>query len=302
MITMLSRLLSAVTLALVAVSTAHAGGPFVLEPGKGFAHLYGGALRADQYYNTEGEMRSYDTLKTDFSAVMFGLSADYGLLEGLELNFEMPVGIFTLTSASRFPDRQIVSPTHVGIGATYQLSGGSLATSVSTMLKIPPGFHDGIYDDPNHPTFLSDGYFQLQTMLHAGFTHKNIWLKGAAGYTWRDEEPIDEIPYAFEIGFSRVEGTGIFVGVNGVVSTGDVTQPLRPFYAGASGTVEERQRADGGRGIFRTIDRENNLNIGAGAFVYVMDQVMISGRYELRLFGRNSIATRGAFLGVGYRF
>jgi hypothetical protein len=284
------------------VAPAVAGGPFVLEAGEGIARLTGGAYRADQYYNTEGRLRTYDTVKTQLNVVRFGLSGDYGLIDGLELNVDVPIGIYTLTSRAQFPDRRIVTPEYFGLGGTYRLSAGNLATSLSAMVKLPPGFHRGIYDDPAHPTFLSDGFLQIAGMLNAGFKYKNIWLKAGAGYTWRDEEPIDEIPFTFELGFSRVEGTGIFVGLDGVVSTGDVTQPLRPFYAGASGSVEERQRNDGGRGVFRTIDRENYLNVGAGAFVYVTKQLMVNGRYDLRLFGRNTIAMRGAQLGLGYRF
>lgn len=290
-------------LALFTIAPVRASGPWVLETGKGLVNLYGGAYSADKFINTAGEQRTrFDTLGTGLNIVMFGVSADYGLVNDLELNFEMPVGIFSLTSEERFPDRRIVSPTHVGIGATYQISNGNIVSSLSSMLKIPPGFHSGIYDDPKHPTFLSDGYFQLTTMLHAGFTHKSIWVKAGAGYNWRDEEPLDEIPFNFEIGLSRVKGTGIFVGCHGVVSTGDVTAPARPFYVGASGTVEDRQRLDGGRGILRTIDRENTFAINAGAFVHMFERIMISGRYDLRLFGRNTLSIRGASLAVGYRF
>lgn len=287
---------------LLAGARADAGGPFVEEQGKGFAHLYGGAIRADHYYNTSGEWIPYDTLKTDLSIVVFGISASYGVLDGLELNLDLPLDILTLTSGSRFPDRRIVSPAYYGIGATVQLGKGNLSSSLSSMVKIPPGFHDGIYDDPAHPTFLSDGFLQVTSMLNVGFLYKYMWFKGGAGYTWRDEEPLDEIPFGVEIGFSRVEGTGIFMNVAGVVSTGDVTQPLKPFYAGASGTAEERKRSDGGRGTFRTIDRENYVSIGAGAFVELFDAFTVTGRYELRVFGRNSLAMRGAFLGIGYHF
>jgi hypothetical protein len=289
-------------LLLLAAPHASAGGPFVAEPGKGYAHLYGGSIRADHYYNTAGTLRPYDTLKTELNAVMFGITGEYGIAEGLELNLDLPFGIFTLSSESLFPDRQIVSPTYLGIGGTYQISSGNLSTSLSTMVKIPPGFHDGIYDDPEHPTFLSDGFLQVTTMLNAGFRHKDMWLKGGAGYTWRDEEPIDEIPFNVEVGFSRVEGTGIFVAVSGVVSTGDVTQPLRPFYAGSSGTIEDRQRNDGGRGILRTIDRENYVTVGAGAFVDLFETVTVTGRYELRLFGSNTLAMRGVMLGIARHF
>lgn len=300
--TTLVRLAPVLLALLLVASRAAASGPFVIDAGKGYAHLYGGAIRADHYYTTEGDLRPYDTVKTDLNIVQFGLSADYGILDGLEVNLDVPLTIYTMTSASRFPDRQIVAPAYVGIGGTWRMSSENLATSVSTMLKVPPGFHRGIYDDPNHPSFLSDGFLQVTTMLNAGFHYKNIWLKGGAGYTWRDEEPLDEIPFNVELGFSRVEGTGIFLGLSGVVSTGDVTEPLRPFYAGASGTAEERMRQDGGRGILRTIDRENYLTINAGAFIDIFERYSITGRYDLRLFGRNSMALRGALLGVGYRF
>ncbi|HVK37388.1 MAG TPA: hypothetical protein VNA88_02565 [Candidatus Kapabacteria bacterium] len=298
----LARLASVIALILVVTARAYASGPFVLPVDSGFVQLYGGAIRADHYYNTAGSLRPYDSVKTDLSVVVFGVTADFGVLDGLEVNLDVPLGIQTLTSKALFPDRRIVAPMYYGIGGTYRLSAGSLATSLSAMLKIPPGFHRGIYDDPEHPTFLSDGFLQVTTMLNAGFRHKNIWLEGGAGYTWRDEEPLDEIPFALEVGFSRVEGTGIFVGLKGVVSTGDVTEPLRPFYAGSAGSAEERKRDDGGRGFFRTIDRENYLSLGAGAFVDLFKTVTITGRYDLRLFGRNSLALRGATLGVGYRF
>jgi hypothetical protein len=287
---------------LASTPSAHAGDPQVKPPKKGTVYIYGGAARASRYYNLNGDLKRYDTLGTDFSATTFGLSANYGLIENLELNLDVPIGYYNLTSKSRFPDRSILSPSYYGIGATYQISDGKLNSSVSTMLKIPPGFHKGIYDDPAHPTFLSDGYLQLTTTLNFGFNLKETWFKGSAGYNWRDEEPLDEIVYNAELGMSKVEGTGIFVGCSGVVSTGDVTQPLMPFYTGASGNAEEQTRGDGGQGIFRTIDRENYFAINAGAFVSITEHISISGKYAVRLFGKNSLSLQGAYLGVGYSF
>ena len=286
---------------LVTISKAQ-GSAFLSEEGKGFVHLYGGAARADHYYDVDGNLRALDTHKTSFGAVNFGVTANYGLTPDLELNLDLPIGYYSISSTSRFTPRSIFSPPYLGLGATYSLSSERLYSSISAMVKIPPGFHSGIYDDPKHPTFLSDGFLQITTLLNVGFTFETGWIKGGAGYTWRDEEPLDEIPYSFEVGLSRVPGTGIFVGVDGVVSTGDVTQPLRPFYAGSSGEGEERRRIDGGRGIFRNIDREHYFALTAGAFVFVTERIMIDGRYRLRLFGRNSLALQGAYLGVGHTF
>ncbi len=137
-------------------------------------------------------------------------------------------------------------------------------------------------------------------MLNAGYFTDNLWFKASTGYNWRDEEPLDEIPYGLEVGFTRVAGTGIFLGLNGVVSTGDVGSPARAFYAGASGSPSEQERVDGGTGRFSTIDRENYLDIGAGAFVTIAERFVVDGRYVLRLAGNNTLALRGAYLGVGY--
>lgn len=295
-------LLAAVITATLLPGRALAGEPVTLPAKKGTVYIYGGSARASRYYNLNGQLKRYDTLGTDFTATTFGLSANYGLTDDLELNLDVPVGYYSLTSKSRFPDRSIFSPSYYGIGATYQISRGKVNSSISSMVKVPPGFHQGIYDDPNHPTFLSDGYFQVTSTLNFGFNLKETWVKGSAGYNWRDEEPLDEIVYSLELGLSKVEGTGIFVGCSGVVSTGDVTQPLRPFYSGASGTAEEQDRGDGGQGIFRTIDRENYFAINAGAFASLTDKIYLSGKYAVRLFGKNSLSLQGAYLGVGYNF
>jgi hypothetical protein len=278
------------------------GGPWIKPPGDYFVHLYGGAARSSNFYTINGDTRLFDTLGTTFSAVGFGLTVDYGLLNSLELNVDLPFGYFSISSEDKFPDRSIFAPVYFGLGATYQVTTEPLRTSVTSMIKIPPGFHRGIYDDPSHPSFLSDGFFQWTTLLHAGMSFDNVWVKAGIGYNWRDEEPLDEILYNAEIGLSSVEGSGAFVGFGGVVSTGDVTRPLEPFYAGASGSEEQLQQVDGGNGRFATIDRENYFAVSAGAFIYVTDWLMLDGRYVLRLFGRNTLELQGAYLGVGYKF
>ncbi len=277
-------------------------GLFTFEPGKGIVHVYGGWGRTSSFYRTDGDVRLFDTVGTVFSAGLFGVTADYGLIDGLELNLDVPIGYFSLSSEERFPSRSIFTPVYFGLGATYQLSRQKLVTSISTMVKIPSGFHRGIYDDPEHPTFLSDGFFQWTSTFNFGFTYKQIWMKGMAGYNFRDEEPEDEVLYGLELGLSRVEGTGIFVTAGGVISTADVTQPARPFYAGASGSADELARSDGGTGRFSTIDRETYFAIGAGAFVHITNNISLDGRYSVRLFGRNTLNLQTVLLGAGYTF
>jgi len=291
-----------IIVSIAAGSDLRAGEPITSAKGKGIIAIYGGSARATSYYNIRGVLRRYDTLNTDFVVTTFGLWGNYGLTDDLQLDFDMPVNYCGISSEDRFPDRSIFQLAYIGVGGTYQITRGALNSSLSAMAKIPAGFHRGIYDDPEHPSFLSDGMFQVTTSLNLGFTYDKVWVKGSAAYNWRDEEPLDEILYALEVGLSKIEGTGIFVGCSGVVSTGDVTMPLRPFYAGASGDAVELGRYDGGTGRFSTIDRENFLAVNAGAYVDIFDQLVVSGKYTVRLLGTNSLALQGAYLGVGYKF
>lgn len=298
-----TTILLAVFLALVGYTETQGQSDAFLQPkGKGEAWVYAGGGSTRNYFNVDGNQRLFDSLETSFLSLTFGVALDYGLLDRLELNVNIPMGYYALTSLSRFPDRSILAPTWFGVGLTYQITRGALLTSVSSQVKIPPGFHDGIYDDPNHPSFLSDGYWQFTNAINVGFTNGDIWLKGSAGYTMRGEEPADEIEYSAQVGLSRVEGTGIFVGVEGVISAEDASDPLRAFYAGASGSEAEKLRQDGGTGRFSTIDRESYFAVRPGAFVSVSDHLTLSAEYSVRLIGVNSLSLKGVYVAAGYRF
>ncbi len=274
----------------------------VQKPGDLFVHVFGGAQRSNTIYTADGDSRLFDTLGTSYSAVLFGPSVDYGVIDGLEVNVDMPIGYLSVTSDEKFPDRSIFAPLFIGVGATGDLTAGEFVFGLSSMIKLPSGWHRGIYDDPEHPSFLSDGYLQWTTLARAGFSHDKVRASASVGYNWRDEEPLDEIAYSAQIGLESVRGSGVFVGVDGVQSTGDVTNPLRPFYAGSSGSAEQLLQSDGGSGRLLSIDRENYTAVSAGAYATVFDRLVIDGRYELRLSGANTIALQGAFLGVGYTF
>lgn len=296
-------LLITAVIALLNTNHAHGqGDAFLQEKGKGEVWVYFGGGSTRNYFNVDGNQRLFDSLGTSFLMLGAGASLDYGILDNLEANISLPVSYYRLTSEALFPDRSILTPDWLGLGLTYQIIQSPVAASVSSQVRIPPGFHDGIYDDPNHPTFLSDGYFQFINSLNLGFQLDNIWFKGSAGYNVRGEEPVDEILYSAQIGLTRVEGTGIFLGIEGGIATEDASQPLRPFYAGATGSDSEKLRQDGGTGTFRTIDREDYFSVMPGFFVELNDELLVSARYVVRLAGVNTIALRGLYAGVGYRF
>lgn len=275
---------------------------FLQEKGKGQLWLYGGGGSTRIYFNAEGNQRLFDSLQTSFTAFTLGGTLDYGILDGLEANVDLPIGYYAVTSTSRFPDRAIVAPAWLGIGATYRLTSAPLATAVSATLRIPPGFHNGIYDDPNHPSFLSDGFVQAIGALHLGWSGESGWAKGRIGYAFRAEEPVDEIQYGLQAGFSSIPGTGVYIGIDGVIATEDPSMPTRPFYAGAAGDSAELARIDGGVGRVTTIERESYMTLVPGAFIDLGERITLSMQYQIRLFGVHSLRINGLYVAGGYRF
>lgn len=272
---------------------------FLQPQGKAEVWLSGGGGSTKTIFDTDGRQRLFDTAGTTFGAYVLTVSVDYGLADNLELNASLPLGYLTLRSDVKFPDRSILAPLYLGLGATWGLRSGPLRGALTLQLRIPPGFHDGIYDDPNHPTFLSDGYLELLAGVAAAWSSDAVWVKGTTGVSLRAEEPADHLFAAIEVGHSRVEGTGVFIGLEGVTSLSDPAEPLFPFYAGADGDLEE---FSGGTGRMRTIDRESYLVIAPGAFFNLGAAWTISSQYRVRLLGLHTVRLNGLYVGAGHRF
>src|SRR5437763_755996 len=62
------------------------GGPFILSPGKGEVYVDGGWGRTGNYYDTNGDLKLFDSVQTMFTVITASLRANYGLDGGLELN------------------------------------------------------------------------------------------------------------------------------------------------------------------------------------------------------------------------
>ena len=272
---------------------------FLQEEGAWEVWISGGGGSTTTLFDTDGTQRLFDTAGTTFGAWGLSVSADYGISDRLELNLSLPIGYYTLTSDRRFPDRSILAPAWLGIGATWGITTGEIRTAAGVEVRIPHGFHQGIYDDPNHPSFLSDGFLEVRGSLMAAYATPKFWIKGSAGYALRGEEPVDELFGSVQVGHSSVAGTGIFIGVEGVTSTSDPSEPTRPFYAGADGDLTE---FSGGVGRMRTIEREAYLTVAPGAFFDLRENLTISTQYRLRLLGVHTVRLNGLFAGVGLRF
>ncbi len=272
---------------------------FLQKRGEGEIWIYGGGGSTKTIYDADGTQRLFDTAGTRFGAYALGVDFDYGLTDRIELNASLPLGWFTLRSENNFPDRSIVAPAYLGLGGTVAITEGDFRSALALQLRIPPGFHDGIYDDPNHPSFLSDGWFEVRTTLAGAYAGSGYWLKGGATYGWRAEEPEDEIVLTAQAGLNRVEGTGIFIGAEWVMSLGDPSNPARPFYAGSDGDSGE---FTGGTGRMTSNAEEEYLVLAPGAYFDFLKDWTISTQYRLRLVGTHTIRLNALYLAVGHRF
>lgn len=272
---------------------------FLQRPGEAEIWVSAGGGSTRTMFNTDAEERLLDTIGTDFSAYVLTINADYGLTENLELNGTLPIGWFSTTSEI-FPDRSILAPAYLGLGATWRFLDGPVRAAAGVEARIPPGFHQGIYDDPAHPTFLSDGFFELRSTLFGAWSNgDNLWAKGGVGYAFRAEEPVDALTAEAEIGFSSVPGTGLFLKLSAETSLSDPSTPTRPFYAGAA---TGKENLTGGTGRILTIERQRFFDVAPGIFVDLSDRLSTAFLYRIRVLGLHTLRINGLYIGVGFRF
>jgi|GEM_PF-2043574 len=283
----------------------------ILSPGRLLVKFDGGALSADHYYGVASELRRFDTNGTSYTRLFARPSVRYGLFDRFDLSLELPLTYERLTSAERFPERSIGRLASVDLGAGWGAlqffsSNDTAITSRTSIavrgrLSIPTGFHNGLDNDPKHPSFLDDGALEGELGLAGVYVTPELEIGGRVGYRMRGEELEDEIPWSLSIDLTRIRGAAIGVGAFGAVSVADPSHPSRPFYAGSSGTAAEQTEIDGGRGIFRRPDRETYAGIHAGVTVDLGDTWSLGAHYGVRLVGTNALGMSGAWLTVGYR-
>ena len=292
-------LLIAVLFAIEPAAMSAQSDAFLRKKGEGEVWIYGGGGSTKTIYDARGTQRLFDTAGTRFGAYVLGADFNYGVSDRIELNASLPIGRYTLRSDHNFPDRTIVAPAFLGIGGTVAITEGDFRSAFALQLRVPPGFHNGIYDDPNHPSFLSDGWLEIRPTLAAAYAGSGYWLKGGVTYGWRAEEPEDEIVLTAEAGLNRVEGTGIFLSAEWVMSLGDPSNPARPFYAGSDGAAGE---FTGGTGRLVSIAEEEYFVVAPGAYFEFLEQWTLSTQYRLRLVGTHTIRLNALYLAVGHQF
>jgi len=290
-------------------------GAWPQEKGALYAKTYLGSLTAPRFWDMNGQ--SISSMKEeiapgsplfkyypegrkysmDFSAIIAGLYAEYGVTDKLTIIADMPFGYFSLTetyetdkdtSSNTYlqkplrQEKSLSTFTYYGIGGRYLLYDKKSVVSVSAGLRIPPGGTNGIFADTVGMPFLSDGAFQNWFGLEIGLPFTDGWFETEIKYTGRHEELRDEVTFHAEYGNKSVEEIMLKFAI-------DITQGL--------GSRKEIPAFD----TRRTILVENIGAITIGVIVQASETLFIEGSYQVRLFGENTWALNGTFGGIGIK-
>ena len=258
--------------------------------GQLFAKFYAGTMLASSYrnLNTDSEFYKLDTrdtlnypngrrYATELSGFLTGLYAEYGLSDDFTLLLDVPFGHFALHEV--YSSNQIVVDgetkyeasitqfPYFGLGTRWKMSVGKSVTSLSLMMRIPPGFHNGVANDPHE--FLSDGAMQVLGGLEFGLPFKDGWMVSTLKYNHRFEDLQDELAFHVEAGSKKIPNTFIKI-------YGDLLQSMGSF--SSVGDFNPR----------RSILQENYLAAGASFGFQVAENWYLDLDYSARFTGKNT--------------
>lgn len=292
--------------------SVHAGA-WTQPEGTLYAKTYVGSLSASRFWDKDGQPTSQlkDVYEVgshlfkiypqgrkytfDFSAVVTGIYAEYGVSDNLTAIVDLPYGFFTLTEQYE-KDIDSTSPTYLqrpvrndlsinsfvwyGVAARYRIRNAKSVTSIAAGIRIPPGFTNGIFADTVNKPFLSDGALQKWVAVEIGIPFTNGWFESELRYVSRDEELKDEFFFHAEYGNKSAEEIMLKFGADVNIGLGSKSE-LPSF--------DSR----------RTILNETYAMLSAGFIIKFSEKLFCDFNYQVRLFGSNSWSMNGAIGGLG---
>jgi len=293
------RLSAFILVFVFAVSSYATAGGWTQPKNQLFAKVYTGVMLASSFRDLSGESVFYkrDTsivypngkdYGVELSGILGGLYAEYGLNDDITLLLDVPFGRFALhevySSGGISPDGEtkadlsISQVVYYGIGARWKIHTGKGVTSLALMAKVPPGFHNGVANDPK--PFLSDGAFQIGGGLEFGYPFSEGWLGSSLLYNHRFEDLSDEFAVHFEVGAKNIPSTFIKIHV-------DILQSMNGFPASLN--FDPR----------RSILQENYVAGGASFGLYISPDWILDLGYSARFIGKNTWNIGTFTLGIG---
>lgn len=302
-------------LVLIATSQYLFCGSWTQPKGTLFAKTYFGSFSAARYWDKDGQSvtqgrESYEIgsklFKTypngraytlDFSALITGVYAEYGLTDEFTAILDMPYGFFSLkeqyerdpdTSSPTYAQKPIRNESSInsfvwyGIGGRYLLRSGKTVTSIAAGVRIPPGFTQGIFADTVNKPFLSDGAFQKWVAIEIGIPFSDGWFESELRYHSRDEELHDEFFFHAEYGNKSAEEIMLKFAADVNIGLGN-TSDFPAF--------DTR----------RTLLNETYGALSVGVIVKATEKIFCDFTYQVRLFGTNTWGLNGAVGGIGIK-
>ncbi len=226
---------------------------------------------AQRQYASNGET-THLFYEGTFDFAVITIYGEMGLTQDLTLIGDLPVGhaVFEARDSLHAYTRTLTQPSYYGLGARYALwRPGSSIVSVSAAVHVPPGFHQGLFDDPSHP-FLSDGFFEGIARIEFGTRVKWGWIEAIAAYHARAEEAANQLELRGVVGFASQEHVKIKLTFQAVKSLAPL--PDLPLDVEETTIVENYVWMDG-QMLFDLSDR---LTLGASIGVRVLGEHTLS--------------------------
>lgn len=144
---------------------------------------------------------------------------EYGLFDDLTFIANLPVKRITFSCAIEGCDNSSSGLADFFLGFRYRLSNTRWIASIQSGLKLAPGYETDEEDLDSAPP-LGDGQtdFDFRLLLGRSIFNYNGYVNLDIGYRARSSEPVDEIPFSFEVGVNLTKDYLLIGQFNGVRS------------------------------------------------------------------------------------
>ncbi len=258
-------LLCTLTVVLLAGSQIAEATGWPQKADNGFVKVYYSSATASSYFGGDGTVITQHRLEDpndstrqymrfDYDIQVFGVYGEFGLSDNLTLVADFPLVALSLTETTEtlrsYPSQgvtlsstsdttlDIAAFAYYGLGVRYALPlQGDLNVLGLLDVRIPPGFHNGLYDDPEFE-YLSDGVFAMRIGAELGLPVSGGWLATRIAYALNAEERSDELHVCLEGGLNTVENAQIKLFVDGILALED-PETSRPFNVRETPSVEQ---------------------------------------------------------------
>ena len=259
-----------------------------------------GYATASSFYNLNDSLISSltytdgDTSKRytfDFYHTALTLQARYYLEEEFNLFLNVPISFYELEEKylrDNYGYRETkqnyslnrIDNIEFGISKLWKI--GSITTGLASSIRIPTGFHYGLYDDQNYE-FLSDGALEFLLGTELDIKIKQYSFENVFILNMRGEEFKNCISWNSGIGIHTVPNTELKLFIEILLSTEKFTNQTRPLVP--------RQE----------VSQENNYTAGAELTVLFTRQIYTQFGYQVSLAGKNSWKKGSAHFQFLYR-